>query len=73
MENKKEYCGKLFKEWRELNEKMGRAQKITTEDQYKEQPGLSDNERRQLDSLGKKLKSVCSDCLLPVESNELER
>ena len=73
MKNKKEYCEVLFKEWKKLNEKKSRAQRITTEDKYKEQLGILDKESKKVNFLEKKLKSECLDYLSPTERNELER
>ncbi|MFA4890228.1 MAG: hypothetical protein WC587_01145 [Candidatus Paceibacterota bacterium] len=72
MEDKQEYCERLFKEWENIK-KRTRAYRITTKTEDKEQLSLSREEWKGLDVIKEKLKKECEDFLSPAEINKLER
>ena len=66
-------CKNIFRRWKELKNKKPQAQRITTEERFKDQAPLSKKEKEEFSKLGKELKEKCLPFLSPTERNELER
>jgi len=71
MENKKEYCQNLYKEWKKLKKKTSEIKKISIFGEPKDSSYISSEEREKLDKIKQELISKCQKYLSISQKNEL--